>query len=613
MDKRLGRNILYGLSMLAFCGLLLYGARFDRAPSVSIRERGSANAAVLEELEAAKAPEPDELKGRAVRSEGYEEIALECETPGGDQELLLFRQQEQAYFFLPSFADAGTLTWRYDEGEYTLTLGTGQVHNGDRCMLLPGQSETLTYTKRGQEAQTCSLTLMQSDTLPAVFIETDSSSMAYLNEDKTHEEAGSFLCVLADGRVDSAGRLGKVSGRGYSSFNAPKKSYGIRFAAATDVLGMGHAKKWVLQANAYDLSRMRNRVIYSLAREMGVPFAVDCAYADVYFNGEYAGNYLLCERVEVGRERIGIKDGCLLEGVFESRVDEEKEYNTFLNSKAGWYEVKYPKNISDEKLEEMQELLDETAYLIEQSDSPEAYERLKSLVDIESFIQMFLLDELSNEADLNRASTFYFTADDGKLYAGPVWDYDRSLGNVKSADYELLDCFTVGLGEKLFQSPYFQKDVADSYNARYRELISAYEASFIQEQKEQIDASIAMDTVRWGDESVNKYTIFNDACQTFDEGTAYLKAYFGIRYQLIDDILNTPGKYHQVEFVNSSVVSEYVSQRFWVLHGAYIPEDVMAYLAGRYESDVWLYEDGREYQAAPVMEDIRLLSGKIDG
>ena len=55
--------------------------------------------------------------------------------------------------------------------------------------------------------------------------------------------------------------------------------------------------------------------------------------------------------MEVGRERIGIKDGCLLEGVFESRVDEEKEYNTFLNSKAGWYEVKYPKNISDEKLE----------------------------------------------------------------------------------------------------------------------------------------------------------------------------------------------------------------------------------------------------------------------
>lgn len=610
MDKRLGRMILYGFSMLAFCGIFLYGARFDLTSGISAAERGSANAAFLARLEEQAALESQRPEVEAVRSEGYEDIALEVETPGGDQEILLFRQQEQAYFFLPSFAEA--FRWKYDEREYLISLGGEQVHNGDRMMLMPGQAAALTYARKGQEVQDCTLTLMQSDTLPAVFIETDSGSLAYLNEDKTHEEAGSFLCVRADGRVDSAGRLGKVSGRGYSSFNAPKKSYGIRFAVATDVLGMGSARKWVLQANAYDLSRMRNRVVYELAREMGVPYAVDCAYADVYFNGEYAGNYLLCERVEVGRERIGIKDGCLLEGVFASRVEEEAEYSTFLGSKAGWYEIKHPKNISEEKLEEMQLLMDEVAQLIEQSDSPEAYERLKSLVDIESFIQMFLLDELSNEADLNRASTFYFTADDGKLYAGPMWDYDRSLGNVKSSAYELLDCFTVGLGEKLFQSPYFRQDVTDSYNAHYRELFARYEVSYIEEQKAQIGASIAMDTVRWGDEAVDRYTIFNDSYDTFDDGVAYLQEYFGIRYRLIDDVLNAPGKYHQIEFVNAGATMEYVSQRLWVRHGEEIPEDVMAYLAEKYGNDVWLYEDGREYQPAPVVEDVRLLSGIVE-
>lgn len=612
MDKRLGRMILYGLSMLAFCGIFLYGARFDLTPGISAAERGSTNAAFLARLEEQAALEAQRPEVAAVRSEGYEDIALEVETPGGDQEILLFRQQEQAYFFLPSFAEAESLSWKYDERDYLISLGGEQVHNGDRLMLMPGQAAALTYARKGQEAQNCTLTLMQSDTLPAVFIETDSGSLAYLNEDKTHEEVGSFLCVRADGRVDSAGRLGKVSGRGYSSFNAPKKSYGIRFATATDVLGMGSARKWVLQANAYDLSRMRNRVVYELAREMGVPYAVDCAYADVYFNGEYAGNYLLCERVEAGRERIGIKDGCLLEGVFASRVEEEAEYSTFLGSKAGWYEVKHPKNISEEKLEQMQLLMDEVAQLIEQSESPEAYERLKSLVDIESFIQMFLLDELSNEADLNRASTFYFTADDGKLYAGPVWDYDRSLGNVKSSAYELLDCFTVGLGEKLFQSPYFRQDVTDRYNAYYRELFARYEISYIEEQKTQIGASIAMDTVRWGDEAVDRYTIFNDAYDTFDDGVAYLQEYFGIRYRLLDDILNEPGKYHQVEFVNTSTGTEYVSQRLWVRHGEEIPEDVMAYLAEKYGNDVWLYEDGGEYQPAPVVEDVRLLSGIVE-
>lgn len=613
MDKRLGRKIIYGLTVLAFVGVLFYGVRFDQTPKGAPGERGSANAAFLAQMEADAAPETEEAveaAQMAALSEGYEEIALEIEVPGGDQEILLFRQQDQAWFFLPSFADPEALTWKYDEGKYSLTLDGEPVRDGDRLWALPGQTKTLVYAGKDQEAQTCSLTLMQSDTLPAVFIETESGSMAYLNEDKAHEEVGSFLCVLADGTPDSAGRLGKISGRGYSSFNAPKKSYGIRFAVATDVLGMGQARKWVLQANAYDLSRMRNRVIYDLAGEMGVPYAVECAYADVYFNGEYAGNYLLCERIEVAKGRMEIGNGCLMEGVFASRVEEEAEYSTFLGSKAGWYEIKYPKNISDEKLEEMQALMDKTASLIEQSGSYEAYEQLKDLVDIESFIQMFLLDELSNEADLNRASTFYFTADDGRLYAGPVWDYDRSLGNVKSSQYELLDCFTVGLGETLFGSPYFRQDVAESYNARYKDLMENYASEYIEQIQKEIAASIAMDEIRWGGEADNKYTIFNDTYDTFDEGVAYLKDYYELRYRLIDDILNDPGKYHQVEFVNTGATTEYVSQRLWVRHGEMIPEDAMDYLAQRYESDVWLDEAGGTYQPSPVVSDVRLLSAK---
>ncbi len=618
MNKRLSRNILYGLTMLAFIGILLYGIRWDPMSEDAFGDRANANAELMAELEASAREEAkaqamaEALREQSVHGKGFEEIALEIESTGGDQEILLFRQQEAAYFFLPSFADADELIWKYDEGKYRLALDGEAVRDGDRLELALGESKTIVYTRQGQETVTCSLTLLQSDTVPAVFIETDSGSMAYLDADKIHEEVGNFLCVLADGTVDSAGRLGKVSGRGYSSFNAPKKSYGIRFAVATDVLGMGRARKWVLQANAYDLSRMRNRVVYDLAASMGVPYAVDCAYADVYFNGEYAGNYLLCERVEVARERMEIGNGCLLEGVFASRVEEEAEYSTFLGSSAGWYEIKHPKNISDERLGEMQALMDEVAQLIEQSDSKEAYEELKSLVDIESFIQMFLLDELSNEADLNRASTFYFTADDGKLYAGPVWDYDRSLGNVKSSAYELLDCFTVGLGEKLFKSPYFREDVVQSYNACYRDLIASYESSYIDKLQQEIDASIAMDTIRWSDEGLNKYTIFNDAYDNFDDGVAYLKDYFGIRYRLLDDILNEPEKYNQVEFVNTGATTEYVSQRLWVAHGEMLPADVMEYLAGRYECDIWYTQDGMEYEAALVMEDVRLLSGRIE-
>lgn len=612
MDKRLGRKIIYGGAVFALMGILLYGVKYDQTPGVSPGERGSANAALIEKLKADvdAARQAAEAYKNKPSGDGYEEIAVQMKVLGKKREAALYRQQGDACFFLPSFVNPQELTWKYDERKYTLFIDGEQVHSGELLSFAPGDEKTMVCIRKGQEAEEYRLTLMQSDTLPSVFIWTDSGSMEYLNEDKTHEERGAFECVLADGTLDSAGRLSKISGRGYSSFQAGKKSYGIRFAAETDVLGMGKARRWVLQANAYDLSRMRNKVVYDLAREMGVPYAVESSYADVWFNGEYAGNYLLCERIEVAPERLEIDEGCLVEGIFFSRVEEEAESITAFESGTSWYEIKYPENISDEQLKKMQELMDEVFYLIEHSDSLENYERLWELADMESFIQMFLLDELSNEADLNRASTFYFTADDGKLYAGPVWDYDRSLGNVKSAEYELLDCFTVGLGEKLFKSPYFRQDAADSYNERYRDMIGCCESAYIERLQEQIASSIAMDTVRWSEESDNKYTIFNSVYDTFDDGAAYLKDYFGIRYRLIDDILNDPGKYHQAEFVNTGVTTEYVSQRLWIRHGENIPEDVMDYLAERYESDIWLDEDGREYQAEPVVADVRLLSGK---
>lgn len=95
MNKRLGRNILYGLSVLALCGVLLYGARLEPAPEDAAGERGSANAALLAQLEEEAVKEADEAQGERMLSEGYEEIALEIEVPGGDQEVLLFRQEEQ--------------------------------------------------------------------------------------------------------------------------------------------------------------------------------------------------------------------------------------------------------------------------------------------------------------------------------------------------------------------------------------------------------------------------------------------------------------------------------------------------------------------------------------
>ena len=95
--------------------------------------------------------------------------------------------------------------------------------------------------------------------------------------------------------------------RGSSSFEiARKKSYKIIMDVPTDILSMGKANKWVLQANALDSTKARNGVAYELIRNLRLGYAIESTYVDVYFNGEYGGNYLLCEPVEVGDNFSGI-------------------------------------------------------------------------------------------------------------------------------------------------------------------------------------------------------------------------------------------------------------------------------------------------------------------
>ncbi len=47
-------------------------------------------------------------------------------------------------------------------------------------------------------------------------------------------------------------------------------------------------------------------------------------------------------------------------------------------------------------------------------------------IDLDSFAAMYLMDLITNEVDANDYSTFYYILQ-GKIYAGPAWDYDRAV------------------------------------------------------------------------------------------------------------------------------------------------------------------------------------------
>ena len=97
--------------------------------------------------------------------------------------------------------------------------------------------------------------------------------------------------------------------RGNSTAGQDKKPYKIKLDKKTDLFGLGGGvknKHWVLLANCFDESLMRNKLCYDLAGQFGAPVWMKSEWVDVVMNGKYVGNYQLCQHIRVSDERIPI-------------------------------------------------------------------------------------------------------------------------------------------------------------------------------------------------------------------------------------------------------------------------------------------------------------------
>lgn len=99
----------------------------------------------------------------------------------------------------------------------------------------------------------------------------------------------------------------EIKARGNATYQLPKKPYKIKLDKATDLLGMGKSKHWVLLAQYFDESLMRNKIAYDFSGIMDLPYC-ESTWVDVVFNGKYIGVYQLCEQIRIGESRIDITD-----------------------------------------------------------------------------------------------------------------------------------------------------------------------------------------------------------------------------------------------------------------------------------------------------------------
>ena len=157
------------------------------------------------------------------------------------------------------------------------------------------------------DAETAETQMFFSE-LPVVYINTENgaaitSKEKYIDAEliiQGNETYNSKTTKLYNGVTE-------IRGRGNSTWAQPKKPYRLKLDKKTDLFGMGKSKHWVLLANYMDESLQRNTLAYNLSGAMGME-QMSTVYVDVVLNGDFVGNYQLCENIRVDTNRVDIFD-----------------------------------------------------------------------------------------------------------------------------------------------------------------------------------------------------------------------------------------------------------------------------------------------------------------
>ena len=368
--------------------------------------------------------------------------------------------------------------------------------------LAPGRDYVLSWQENGSPVEG-SFRLLTSGGVTTMHLDTQSGSMSYIHEQKGNAERGSLRLYDETGQLSFSGSLSSVSGRGNSTWVVhEKKPYTLELTEEADLLGMGAARKWVLLADALDTSALRNKIVYDFAAKAGLSFTPEAVWTELYLNGEYAGLYLLCEKVEIDPQRVDLTpDGSLITMDRDIRIEEDG--TPYFVTEAGQYlQIRSSSDIG--ALKALVQSV-EDALLAQNDDS------WKDMIDPESWVKKYLIEEIFASYDAGFQSQYFFapeTGAGGRLYAGPVWDYDSSLGNPDvwslNSPQGLFACRpTAAVGYEtpwlwsLYQKPEFRQMMTEEYTDVFLPLLEEVLDHGIADYETQIADAFVRNQIRW--------------------------------------------------------------------------------------------------------------------
>ena len=349
-----------------------------------------------------------------------------------------------------------------------------------------------------------------------------------------------------------------IKGRGNSSWERPKKPYALKLKKSREIMGMPKHKRWVLLANYWDSSFMRNELAFYFSELFELDWTPHGEFVNLVLNGKYNGLYWLGEAIKADKNRVNINDGNP-----EMTDDEDKDYlieiDTYFDETLKFkseirefpYMVKNDDYMVDEndeittggearlerlksKINDLEELLyPDFTGVLDTNNCSAPDESYSDIIDIDSWVKFWLVIEIMDNWDSGHPRSDFFTFDSTNniLKAGPVWDFDLA-GSNRSASCRLNEALYYNA---LFKSPKFI--------ARTKELWNEYSGRIdIEPIIEMIQSRIALsakyDAMLWtGRHDYINTSLYNNNVKVFDEYVEYLKESINKKITVVDSFI----------------------------------------------------------------------------
>lgn len=481
-----------------------------------------------------------------------------------DIDFVVAKNNNMITAYLRNKVDTKSLILTFETKNSALFKGATQLESGKSVLDL---SSPLQITVKGDDGKTKEyiLNLIPYTGLPVVTINTPDGKSLLGDRwkspivDKDTWVEGTIQIDGMGVEDDYMGGL-EVRGRGNVTWKFPKASFNCKLQSKDKILGMPQHKRWCFIGNWRDRSLLRNDVSLKIGSLTNLKWTPSCKPVELIFNGEHMGNYFVTEHIRVDENRVNIDEmiagdielprlsgGYLLE--MDQYYDEDPKFRT--------KEYDMPVMIKSPDADDMGFLPSrQMEYISTYLDQMEAalkahnFKKVYEYLDQKTFIDFWLVNALVGNTELVKSgigtgaygpySTYCYKEREGKLFAGPLWDFDNSA--LATTEKTLRSKTTLHLTSWWYNDLFKDPSFVSAVKSRFAELKPQLQVipGYIKSQSDKMSLSAMYNWKLWPIDVEKLYGIINgdETFQEYKESTDRMVEIFNARLMLLETTIN---------------------------------------------------------------------------